>query len=385
MIQSFIVYGLFAFLLWKLGKIAATREQIYFAAGKEKVPFWTWEIWFALLLFAIISGIRWQVGVDHLNYLEGYERVQKGLTFNKYGYSEEPGFELITKIFAFFDVHFTFYFGFWAFIQLSFIYYAVKHERYLLPFIGILIIWGPHYLSWMNGIRQMVAACMFVFAVKYIKDRKLLPYVITILLAATIHRSAIVLLIFYFIPQKDYFRNRILNMGLLVATVFIGMNPAWLQSVEFVEQLLAFIGYERYSEQLDLMVEYRREMNFGPRRLSVLALYGLNIWFAPRLKEFFSETNYLIYFNFMFVGALLYNLFANTSHIFLRPVSYFTIFSILTTAYLLYYLKPEKKNIVTLRFAIVFIVAISYLTFSIFSESISSGIDYTNYKFFFLH
>ncbi|MEX2485549.1 MAG: EpsG family protein [Brumimicrobium sp.] len=385
MIQSFLVYGLFAFLLWKFGKIAAKREEIYYDHGRKEVPFWTWEIFFSLLIFAVISGIRWQVGVDHLSYLEGYERVKDGLSFNRYGNTSEPGFLLVTNLFTYFNAHFAFYFAFWAFLQLLFIYYAVRFERYLLPFIGILIIFGPHYLSWMNGTRQMVAACMFVYAIQFIRDRKLVPYVITILLAATIHKSALVLLIFYFIPQKDYFKNRYINLVLVGLTFYIGMNPTWLGAVEFAEQMLAFLGYERYSERLDLIVEYRREMNIGPRRLSILFLNALIIWYAPKLKQVFKNTNYLIYFNFTFIGILLYNLFANTSHIFLRPVSYFTIFLLLTTAYLLYYLKPKEKYMVNMRFVIVFLTAISYMIFAILSEFSNTGIDYTNYKFFFLN
>lgn len=385
MFQSFLVYGFVAFLLWKLGKIAARREEIYLSQGREKIPFWTWEIIFSLLLFAIISGIRWQVGTDHLSYLEGYDRVKSGLTFNINGNSNEPAFELITNLFAYLNIHYAFYFAFWAFLQLYFIYYAVRHERYLLPFIGILIIFGFHYLSWMNGIRQMLAACMFVYSIQFIRDRKLLPYVVTILLASTIHKSALLLLIFYFIPQKDYFKYSYVNLALIAATLYIGLNPSWLQAVDFLEQVLAFIGYDRYSQRIDFLVEYREEMNIGPRMLAILFLNVLIVWYAPKLKEVFKETNFLIYFNFTFIGILLFNLFAHTNHIFLRPVSYFTIFLLLTTAYLLHYLKPRKEYIVNIRFVIVFITAISYMIFSILSELISLGIDYTNYKFFFLN
>ncbi len=118
-----------------------------------------------------------------------------------------------------------------------------------------------------------------------------------------------------------------------------------MQAFEYIERTLAVIGYDRYAERFDIMVEYRREMAIGPRRISILLLNILTIWYSPKLKQVFKNTNYLIYFNFAFVGVLLYNLFANTSHIFLRPVSYFTIFLALTTAYLLYYLKPQKSTL----------------------------------------
>lgn len=379
MLQSIIVYSLMGFSLFGLGQVAAKREQIYIAKNKN-LPFFTWEILFSLLIFAFFSGIRWNVGVDHLSYLSYYNELLNKRQF--LSREMEPGFLFISKIFASLNIHFTFYFAFWAFLQLFFIYYAFKDERYLLPFIGIVIIMGPQYLSWMNGIRQMLAACIFVYSIHFIKNRKLIPYIITILIAATFHKSAILLLAFYFIPQKDYFKNRYVNIVLLIATLVIGSNPKWLQSIEFVEKTLRLIGYEGYSENLYLMVESRREMAFGPRRLSILALNALTIWYAPKLKQVFKNTNYLIYFNFAFIGGLLQNLFANSSHIFLRPVSYFTIFLALTTAYLLYYLKSKTPNGVSISFLIVLIIALSNTPFSVIADYGKGEMDWSNFKFF---
>jgi hypothetical protein len=378
MLQSFLVYSITAILLFIFGNTAAKRERIY-NANNRPTPFWTWEVVFSLLIFAFISGIRWQVGVDHLTYLDNY------LTYKNAGYfqvDKEIGFEFITTLFAGNNIHFTLYFGFLAFLQIFFVYYAVKNERYLMPFLGIVILLGPHYLSWMNGIRQMLAATMFIFSIQFITKRKLLPYVITILLASTIHKSAILLIIFYFIPQRDYFKNRYVNIGLVIATLIIGLSPTFMNAISSFENVLAFIGYDRYAERFDIIIEREREMALGPRRLSILMLNILNIWYAPRLKKVFKRTNYLVYFNLSFIGILLYNLFVNTSHIFIRPVSYFTIFLALTTSYLLYYLKPRKNYHVTISFIIVLILAISYTYLSVIADYGKGNMDWSNFKFF---
>ncbi|MDD4210295.1 MAG: EpsG family protein [Bacteroidales bacterium] len=278
MLQSFFVYSITALLLFIFGSVAAKRERINNSIGKP-TSFWTWEVVFSLLIFALISGIRWQVGVDHQNYLNNFRSLQQ------FGYFADPmekGFEYITSIFTTLDIHFVFYFAFWAFLQLFFVYYAVRNERYLLPFLGIVILLGPHYLSWMNGIRQMLVATIFVFSIQLITKRKLLPYLITILLASTIHKSAILLLIFYFIPKLDYFKNRYINIGLLIATLIIGFTPAFMNAISFFENILAFIGYDRYAARFDIMLEYEREMNLGPRRLSILFL---NIESPPKSQK----------------------------------------------------------------------------------------------------
>lgn len=378
MLQSLITYSLFSAALMWLGTISAKREKISLLQEK-KLSFWTWDIIFALFVFSFISGIRWNVGVDHLSYLEQYNN------FKDYGYftdNFEPGFKLITRLFAFLNSHFTIYFGFLAFMQIFFMYYAFKDERYLLPYLGLVIIMGPHYLSWMNGIRQMIAATIFVFSIQFIQKRKLLLYVITILLASTIHKSAVLLIILYFIPQKNYFKNRYINVILLLITIIIGRNPAFLQASEFISNILSFIGYEGYSENLGSLIENKRIMTIGPRYISILLLNIVTIWYAPKLISRFNNTCYLIYFNLAFFGILMFNLFSNTDFIFLRPVSYFTIFLAPATAYLLYYFKPKNIYVVSVRFVIIFFIAVAHIYLSIIAENDKGVMDSTNFKFF---
>ncbi len=378
MLQSFLVYGITSVLLIIFGSTAARRERIYSTHG-FKTPFWTWEIIFSLLIFAIVSGIRWNVGVDHLAYLNNYQQYQ---TFGNFLLNKEPGFEFLTKTMASCNLHFSIYFGILAFIQIFFIYYAIRNERYLMPFIGAIIILGPEYLSWMNGIRQLIAACIFVFSIQFIKKRKLLHYIITILIAASFHKSAIFLVIFYFIPEKDYFKNKYLNLGLLALTLIIGSSPSWINSIDFLDNILKQIGYDWYAENLSLLLEDHRSSAIGPRRLSILLINAFIIWFSPQLKHRYKTTSFNTYFNFSFIGILLYNLLANTSHVFLRPLSYFTIFLALTSSYLLHFIWESNKNKLSIKFIIIFLIAISYTIFSVIADYGKGQMDWSNYKFF---
>jgi hypothetical protein len=380
MIQSFFVYGLFGLLMFLLGTYSSRRQLVYNQLGKY-TSFWVWDVLLALLLFAFISGIRWNVGVDHLVYLENYLKQQN---FGHFVLDKEVGFEFITRLFTGSGFHFSFYFGFLAFLQIFFVYWAFKNERYLYPFIAIVIIFGPHYLSWMNGIRQMIVATVFIYSIKFILERKIIKYFLTILLASLMHHSALILLIFYFIPQRDYFKNRILTFILVGASLVLGSMNFWIDNLKVASDLLSFLGYDWYSENIELLIENGKISNIGPRRLSTILISLAAIWYSSKLKVKFKNTYFLTYYNIAIFGFLLYNLLANTHHGFLRPVSYLTIFSIPTTAYLLVYLKNHfaKKSIV---FIAVFIIAISYLPMSIIADNGKGREDFTNYKFYWYH
>ena len=59
------------------------------------------------------------------------------------------------------------------------IYYALKDRKFLLPYVALCIMLNSaFFLNWMNGIRQCVAICAFVFLIKFIVERKLFKYII---------------------------------------------------------------------------------------------------------------------------------------------------------------------------------------------------------------
>lgn len=377
MLQSFFVYTIFGLSLYILGSISAQRQTVNNRL-KQQTPFWIWDVALALLIFAIVSGLRWNVGVDHLAYLNNYLMLQNA------GYTlldKEYLFELVTRIFAKADIHFVFYFGFLAFLQIFFIYRAFKDERYLYPFLGIIIIFGTEYLGWMNGIRQMLVATVFVWAIQFIQKRQLLIYIIVIALASLMHKSALILLIFYFIPQRDYFKHRMVMYILVVITLYFGNNNSWISILNNLGGFLELLGYEKIGENMDSFMENEKALIIGPRRLVMILTTLALIWFAPLLKIRFKDTYFLTYFNLTIAGFLYYNLFSNANLLFIRPVMYLSGFSILTSAYLFVYL---RENISRRLLALVFVMllTLAYLPMSIVADSGKGKQDFTNYKFY---
>src|SRR5690554_284365 len=380
MLQSFFVYITLGLILYSLGYLAHIRQKNNLLLNK-KTPFWTWEVALALLAFAFVAGVRWNVGVDHQSYLANYLNYQVG---GEGIFDKEIGFDYITQLMARNNVHFSIYFGFLAFLQLFFIYRAFKDQRYLYPFLGIVILFGPEFLSWMNGIRQMLAATMFVFAIQFIQKRQLWKYVGTIVLASLFHTSAIVLLVFYFIPQKDYFKHRNLTIGLVIASFLLGNMSFWVEYLTQFSYLLSYIGYDWYSENIELLIDNEEIRNIGPRRLSMILTPLLVIWYSPKLKSTFKNTSFLTYYNIGIFGFLLYNVFANMNHGFIRPITYLIIFIVPITAYLLVYLRRHISKMYVM-FIITLLIALSYTPLSIIADYGKGKQDFSNYEFYWYH
>src|SRR5690554_6435507 len=241
-----------------------------------------------------------------------------------------------------------------------------------------------NFVGGRKGIRQMLAATMFVFAIQFIQKRQLWKYVGTIVLASLFHTSAIVLLAFYFIPQMDFFKHRTLTIGLAIGSFILGNMSFWVEYLTQFSYLLSYIGYDWYSENIELLIDKEEIRSIGPRRLSMILPVLLVIWYSPKLKSTFKNTNFLTYYNIGIFGFLLYNIFANMNHGFIRPITYLTIFIIPITAYLLVYLRRHISKMYVMFF-ITLLIALSYTPLSIIADYGKGNLDFSNYEFYWYH
>lgn len=369
-LSIFVYYGLGIFL-YSIAK-SYCAKQPFGIISKSSLKFLTApEIVISLLLFAIVAGIRYNVGVDNLSYIRSYE------FFKNYGHFERKTFEVgyvaVITFFAKLGTHFSVVNGFWALLQIGFVYYAFKKDVRLLPFLGLLIMTGPYFLDWMNGVRQTVVECVLIWALGYVSKKKYLIFCTIIFICSFIHHSAILLILLCFLPFIKLPKNRWILVGILICCTIIGDTPFWIHNVKSLSKYISFLGYERYVANLDSVLSNLSSFSFGPRRICTLLLNIIIIIYYPNLSKQFDEMWFELYFKMFFIGACLYNLLANTSLEFLRPVGYFTIFALPITSCLLYSVRKGRPI-----YILTIILSCSYALFSILS-----GEETILYKTFF--
>lgn len=353
MLLSLLVYSLTGAVLFYLGWHVNRREQRLLLQGGKHLPFYSWEIMLSLLVFAFVAGARYHTGYDHAMYLEQYQHLQQTGEFSRDNF--EYGFEWISKIFAWCHIHYFFFFAFWALLQIGFIYFGLRNRKHLLCWVGLGIMCGSFFLNWMNSVRQSVVVCLFVALISFVENRKLKQYLwilLIVLVAAFIHKSALILLpIFIVIFLMSYYNvdikipNKWALLAILSVFVLLGIKPFWVDYFSNYQWFLDLTGYQNYGNLDDPNVAGKfRTLNWGPSRLSMFIVNILVIWFYADMKSYFKSDKLLPYFfSLAFIGMCLSNLLMNTSHFILRPVEYFTVFNLLMGAYLMVYLIKSKK------------------------------------------
>lgn len=383
-LQSIIVYTLFAWLMFYNAKLAIyDNPQIVLESRSWRLPR---HYWVCIFIFILVSGIRWDVGVDHLSYLEGYLEMQNG-SFVERVRGIEPGYLLISQLCAKLGFHYSVYFAVLAFFEIYFVLLAFRNDRKIVPILLVLIVMGGYYFSWMNGIRQNIVACSFVFACKYIVDRNWKAYFIWVAIAYTMHTSALLLAPFYFlIYDKTIWNKTWINAGLFIACVVIGMTPTFVDNLTSLGGLLSFMGYDYYSDMMSDITDSSnfRSYSIGPRMIVNICTYITCILLYGKVRLWVNSEKFDFMFKLFFIGICGYYLFVNTSDLFLRPMYYFQIFALPLTAYTLCYFKMKRKNIMYLP---LIIISLSFTFLSCYADSNAKLEDRRSqlYQFCFNH
>ncbi len=363
MLLSLLVYSLTGAILFFLGWHVNKREQQLLVNGGEVLPFYSWEILLSIFIFAVVAGARYHTGYDHAMYLNQYLHLQETGEFSRHNF--EYGFEWISKLFAWCHAHYFFYFAFWALLQIGFLYFGLRNHKHLLCWVGLGLMLGPYFVTWMNMVRQSVVISIFVAIIPLIQNRKFWLYALIVILCAFLHKSALMLLPIYFFAFIRFGEKSPNKWGLLAifaAFVLVGAFPFWIKYFTNYEWFLNLTGYENYNNLDDPNVKNQlRTFKWGRLRILVLISEIAIIWFYPNIKKYFKEDSLLpFYFLMAFVGMCVSNLLMNTTHFILRPVEYFLIFKIIITAYILCYLL-KTKNYLMLVFVSVLNFSYSYI------------------------
>lgn len=352
MLQSLFVYGITILIMSTCGYFATINCKI-----SKRSVFFSWEVVIPILVFSAIAAIRYDVGVDHLAYLNRYLKV---MILGKLDNSDttEPLFQWITVSMANLGFHFSFYFGVFAFLQILFIYYAFKNEQYLYQYLGLTIIAGVTFYTWMNGMRQSVVTSIFIFLIYYIRERKLLIYLCWVGVCYFIHKSALLLIPLYFFlyPNKIYIKNRVLQIVLLCVGILLSTQYIWVDLLDRFDILVDYTAFKNNYSSERILNELK-DIKFGPRKIIDIIITISVILKSKKMSNLYVSTNFNRFYNLFFWGEILL-LIGSGSNTILRILYFFNCARPILYSYLLYFLQKNKSQCIYNTFMFYGIIAL---------------------------
>lgn len=219
-------------------------KRIETVNGKKVCRYQPWWALVVILPLIIWTGFRGYVA-DTGSYIQMYAEIPGGFG-NIPSYmttvDKDRGFNFLSVVIkSIFGSNVNIYLLLLGAVQaiLLFRIYRKYSTRYMISFF--LFIASTDYVSWMfNGIRQFTAATITFACFELILEKKYVPATIIILIASTIHGSALLVLPFIFIVQGDAWNKKTLLFiaGVILVIAFVG------QFTDILDTLLAETKYK---------------------------------------------------------------------------------------------------------------------------------------------
>ena len=186
---------------------------------------------FSIILLIGFLGLRGFIGWDWWAYYPSYNNLPGGFNY-------EIGYEIWSNIFYKIGLsyhHFTFINTVVDILILAYI--LKKYSKY--PIFSMVLFLAVQGLSFeVDLLRNAKAVLLFIISIQFIKERKLIPFLILNILGMTFHISSIIYLPMYFILNRNYSRKIILPLIILGNIYYIFDTKLFIHILEYMSSVL---------------------------------------------------------------------------------------------------------------------------------------------------
>lgn len=297
---------------------------------------------FFVLLFYLLSFIRWETGTDWENYFDVFDSIKIPFeTLVDPVGGAEVGFMILNNFSKLLMESYTLCLFLQGLILYAFLYISLKTLS-PYPLFSLFVFYSMN-LGGIFFIRQTIAMAITLFSVSFIAKKKLVKFVLLVLLASTIHRTAILFLFAYFVFWRSYNIKSVL-FYISVAAVAGGIIGVIIVSY------LSSIGLGEISNRLIMYADSDYESTMKVSNASFLFRGLINRAFVVSIVLMFLwkyRQKDLVFngiFNLYLFGIVIFVFVAPISRELIRLTGYFDMTQLLIYPYVLYKMPVKYKQ-----------------------------------------
>lgn len=301
----------------------------------------------ALVLITLASLRGDSVGTDTLGYINDYFRL------DQYSYQEllsryrdNPGYYLLSKVFADLGFSVEFWFGFVEMVYISAVYSLISRfsKDKAFSFLMFLIL-GCYSFS-LSGLKQTLAMGIALWAFVCLYNNKNIEYFLLIVLSFFFHKTSVVFLAAFFLMKLKDSKK-----------LFILLTIAFLVFVVAYDQIarrsIIYYDNEHYLSYLDESKSYS-----ATTFIVYLTIFTFSLFFFPKyIKEKYDEAKAVMVMSYL--GLITLPLAFSIASAF-RISLYFSVFLDLLLPNCLFYIKRARNRLV-IKVMIIFILLIYFI------------------------
>ncbi len=233
-----------------------------------------------------------------------------------------------------------------------FFFYKVIPAKYSWLAVLLLFLSGDKSMFFMfSGIRNAISISILIFSIPLLQKRKLLPFILCMLLASLFHKTAFVYFPMAYLvsSNKDMTRSELYVWCGVFAFFFIFSHTVIMDVVDNYVGMLFDDRYDFYLEEIDEIGDNRGYLG----RIAMILSFAPLIWFT--FKGVFSEQE-----NIVLRLGLMYVIATTMGGLNIRTVQHLILFFIASVVYLFL----QCRNTTIKNGYLLFVIA--YLAYAFF-------------------
>lgn len=250
-----------------------------------------------------------------------------------------------------------------VFISFSFYIFIRNNSKdsliSVIMFICLLFIYGA-----MNTIRQYIAMSIILLGFSFVKKKKILPYIITVIIAYLFHSSALVGIIIYPMYNMKYSHTRVILIfaTALLANIFVS---------GLINNIYNIIGRTNY-------YSYRVGQENIANLIYMIVYFAMYIFSLFEMKKSKKTNMHSGFYLYTFVMSSAFSLIAMNLNVLARATTYFNIFSIVCLPNVISENIHTEKNRVLVNLIIIMIFVLYSSIIIKFRPEWNTAFNYKN-------
>ena len=231
-----------------------------------------------------IASIRYDVGQDYLTYVQLFKRIAAGINT----YQVELLYLWMNEAIGILGGDYPWVFAISAVIFMVCTFLSIKRDSPYYCFSAFLLVSTGFYFIFFNGMRQMLACAILLWALRFVEERKLIPFLISVLIASGFHTASVLFIPVYFLM------NRKLNLKVICGIAI----TAFALSGPLSNLIMRLISSSKYSYYIG--GRFDRESSGYITLMINIAVFVFTTFFYDK-----DDEQYRLYFNIQAIALCL--------------------------------------------------------------------------------
>ena len=297
-----------------------------------------------LLLFVLVATREMTMGNDTQTYLQVFKKCSM-MGFDALNLKYETGYLVFNVLLSYISARPRFFMIIMSLIFNAGVFYFIKDnsKNYLLSVI--MYICMLFYYNSMTMMRQFLALVIVLFSYSALKKGKNIRFFLLVILASTIHSSALIALLLFPCYKMSHTKKKITLIFLVSLIAMLSLDKIIPFIADFLGKNDLYtnrIGSESLSNVLHFLV--------------FLIIYLFSLYEVKRNKANKVEKENF-YLNVLFLAAMI-NMISINMNILSRAALYFNVFAIVIVPTLINDYIKNKNNVKIVNIALVSILLI---------------------------